>query len=282
MEPPRWLRRLPAVSRDALMIGAVLLTVTRPCAAEQTQEGFPYQLDSWLEGALVTGGVGVVAVGRSVRQGQDPLSAGEVALLDRADVNSFDRSATSQWSTEAAGASHVLVATLLAAPVGLAIATPGSRESWVVSAMYGEVFLVGNGLVELLKGMTNRTRPFVYNGDPDIPNEARFDVKARRAFPSGHTSNAFASAVFFSSVYSKLHPESSAGRWIWAGSLTLAAATGLARYQGGKHYPTDIVAGAVLGSLVGWGVPRLHEIDGLRLTVGPSENGTSIGLRLRH
>jgi membrane-associated phospholipid phosphatase len=281
-ELARWFRALPTVFRDAVVIGAILLAVAQPCAADHIQESFPYELDSWVEGALVTGGVGLVAAGRLVRHRQDPMSAGAVALLDRADINSFDRSATSQWSVEAAAASDVLGMTLLAAPVGLAIATSGSRESWVVSAMYGEVFLVGNGLVDLLKGVTNRTRPLVYNGHPDIPAEARFDVKARRAFPSGHTANAFASAVFFSSVFTKLHPNSSAGSWIWASSVTLAAATGFARYQGGKHYPTDLLIGAFVGSLVGWGVPRLHEIDGVSLAVSPSENGTKIGLRLRH
>ena len=156
--------------------------------------------------------------------------------------------------------SNALVLTLMAAPLGLAIATPGSRQSWTVAAMYGEVLLVGNGLGELLNGVTNRTRPFVYNLDPDIPEEAKREVEARRAFPSGHTTNSFAAAVFLSSVYAKLHPGSSARTWMWASSLTLAATTGYMRYQGGKHYPTDIISGAIIGSLVGWAVPKLHEI----------------------
>ncbi len=49
---------------------------------------------------------------------------------------------------------------------------------------------------------------------------------------------------------------------MWAGSLTLAATTGYMRYQGGKHFPTDIISGAIIGSLAGWGVPKLHEVEG--------------------
>ena len=169
----------------------------------------------------------------------------------------------------------------MAAPIALAITRRDWRQSGTVAAMYGEVFLVGNGLTELLKGVTNRTRPFVYNDHPDIPDETRYDDKARRAFPSGHTANAFAAAVFVSSVYAKLHPGSSTKVWVWAGSLTMAAATGYMRYRAGKHYPTDIISGAVIGSLVGWGVPKLHEVAGLNLTVAPSGAGAAIGMTLR-
>ena len=181
------------------------------------------ELDLWLDGGLTAGGVALVSGAVAVRRGQDPLTVEDISLLDPAQINGFDGSATAQWSTTAAAVSNALVLTLMAAPLGLAIATPGSRKSWTVAAMYGEVFLVGNGLVELLKGVTNRARPFVYNADPDIPDAARLEVKARRAFPSGHTANAFAAAVFLSSVYAKLRPGSSATKWMWAGSLTLAA-----------------------------------------------------------
>jgi membrane-associated phospholipid phosphatase len=148
--------------------------------------------------------------------------------------------------------------------------------------MWGEALLLNNGLLQLLKGVTNRTRPFVYNDDPDIPDELRLEVSARRSFPSSHTANTFASAVFFSSVYAKLHPTSSARPWIWAGSLTLAATTGYLRYQAGKHYPSDIIGGAIIGSLIGWGVPKLHEVAGVNLSVAPSEGGTAIGVMLRY
>ena len=99
--------------------------------------------------------------------------------------------------------SNALVLPLMAAPLGLAIVTPGSRQSWTVAAMYGEVLLLGNGLGELLNAVANRTRPFVYNRDPNIPVEEKLEVDARLSFPSGHTTNAFAAAVFLSSVYTK-------------------------------------------------------------------------------
>lgn len=61
------------------------------------------------------------------------------------------------------------------------------------------------------------------------------------SFPSGHTATAFAAAVVL--VYG------SPG----IGMLALLAATliGFGRMATGVHYPTDVLAGALLGSLVG-------------------------------
>ena len=264
-----------------MIVGSILLVFATPCTASQVQEIFPYELDQRLDVGLTAGGVALFAGAAAAYWGQEPLTVGEIEPLIPADINGFDRSATTQWSPTAGDVSHALVLTLMAAPLGLAIATPGSRQSWTVAALYGEVLLVGNGLGELLNGVMNRTRPFVYNDDPDIPGEVRFEVDARRSFPSGHTANAFAAAVFLNSVYAKLHPGSSA-TWMWAGSLTLAATTGYVRYQGGKHYPTDIISGAIIGSLVGWGVPKLHEVDDVNLMITPSGDGIAIGLMLRH
>jgi membrane-associated phospholipid phosphatase len=43
--------------------------------------------------------------------------------------------------------------------------------------------------------------------------------------------------------------------------LAAAGTVGYLRFAAGRHYPTDILAGALIGSLVGWLVPQLHEID---------------------
>ena len=260
-----------------MIVGSILLAFATPCSASQVQERFPYELDLRLDGGLTAGGVALISGAAAVRRGQEALTVEEIGMLDPADINGFDRSATAQWSTTARDVSNALLLPLMAAPLGLAIVTPGSRQSWTVAAMYAEVLLLGNGLGELLNGVASRTRPFVYNLNPNIPVEERLEVDARLSFPSGHTTNAFAAAVFLSSVYARLHPRSSATTWIWAGSLTVAAATGYMRYQGGKHFPTDIISGAIIGSLAGWGVPKLHEVDGVSLTIAPSGAASSPG-----
>lgn len=71
------------------------------------------------------------------------------------------------------------------------------------------------------------------------------------SFPSGHTTQAFAVASVVAA-----HSES-----IWAkiGAYTAASLVGYARIQRNKHWPTDVAAGALIGTLVGNSVVRFNQ-----------------------
>lgn len=60
------------------------------------------------------------------------------------------------------------------------------------------------------------------------------------SFPSGHTCAAFAAGM----VWWKRLP----WRWGRVGAVILAVAMGLSRLYVGVHYPTDVLAGAVIGT----------------------------------
>ena len=45
-----------------------------------------------------------------------------------------------------------------------------------------------------------------------------------------------------------------------AALYALAATTGALRVAAHKHFPTDVLAGAALGSAIGWFVPQLYPI----------------------
>jgi membrane-associated phospholipid phosphatase len=255
----------------AQLASATFLRV-EPAAAQSPS---PYKLATYREWGLSLAGAGLLFAGFAVQSNQQALTPVEVDALDPADVNSFDRPATEQWSTGADLASDVLVMTLMASPVALAIAETGNKNGLTLGVMYAETILLNNGVVQLFKGVTERTRPLAYSDDPEIPEEEKLETSTRRSFPSGHTANAFAAAVFLGSTYSKLHPESSARKWVWAGSLTAATTVGFLRYRAGKHFPTDIITGAVIGAGFGYLVPKLHETGSVY--VSPSGGGVTMG-----
>ncbi|MDO8471781.1 MAG: phosphatase PAP2 family protein [bacterium] len=89
----------------------------------------------------------------------------------------------------------------------------------------------------------NRPRPAVFYHDI-----IAFNVLVDQAsFPSLHTAVAFGiTAILWLMHYRKLA----------VGSLILAIAIALSRVAAGVHYPTDIIAGAILGFGAGWLIYR--------------------------
>ena len=68
------------------------------------------------------------------------------------------------------------------------------------------------------------------------------------SFPSTHATNHFAIAVFLFLVLGKCF------RWTKIPLVLWACSIAFAQVYVGVHYPLDVVAGALLGILIGWGV----------------------------
>ncbi len=233
---------------------------------------------------MLGAGAASVAVSLEFKEDLIPLSAADVMALNRQSINAFDRGATYHWSTGASRLSDLTWAGTVATVGAVAITNRARPALKTVGLMYVETLLLANGGEEIVKNCSQRNRPFTYN--PAAPLDEKLTKNARQSFFSGHATNAFASAVFASEVFRHYYPDS---RWksvVWIGSLGLATATCVLRYEAGKHYPTDLIAGAAFGSLVGWGIPKLHEVkrhySALRqLEIQPWSTGQANGLYVR-
>jgi len=109
-------------------------------------------------------------------------------------------------------------------------------------------------LNQLVKFSVGRQRPFVHYGNYATADRAP-DADDDVSFYSGHTSLAFALASAAGTV-SSLRGYRTAP-WVWATGLALAAGTGYLRIAADKHYLTDVLTGAVVGTAFGVGLPRL-------------------------
>lgn len=100
--------------------------------------------------------------------------------------------------------------------------------------------LIGIGInvvaTDGLKVLFNRPRPY-----EKYPDEIYItNVSSGHSFPSGHTSLAFATATSLTLTHKKWYVAVPA--YLWAGSV------GYSRMYLGKHYPSDVLAGAVVGA----------------------------------
>lgn len=99
-----------------------------------------------------------------------------------------------------------------------------------------------------IKNMFNRRRPYFDHSGIKIlkPVEADadiFDIAAQGySFPSGHSSN---SATLFGSIYSGKR-----GKRISILILLIPLLVGISRFVLGAHYPTDVLAGWLLGAVI--------------------------------
>lgn len=98
-----------------------------------------------------------------------------------------------------------------------------------------ESFLLNAIITTGMKYGFKRDRPFITY--PDLENVT---TPTTPSFPSGHTSNAFATATSLSLCFPKWY--------IIAPSFVWASAVGYSRLHLGVHYPSDVLVGALVGS----------------------------------
>ena len=244
---------------------------------------FPYELkkhDSW----LLPMGLGLSALGSVLYHRQAPITAEEILLLDRKDVNAFDRCATFNWSPAWGDRSDVTRDLLVYSTVLLATVPSALRAQWsdtlTLATMMAETALFVGGVTALTKAAVGRKRPYLYNPDLSIDDRIAVGDGARSSFFSGHTSASFAAAAFVSKVFTDLHGPSLGTKLLWVSSISVAALTAYARVEAGMHYPSDVIVGAAVGFGIGYLVPTLHRKewrDRISATVAP--NRISLSLR---
>lgn len=143
----------------------------------------------------------------------------------------------------------------------------GSRTLWRHVAILVLTILALSPIRGEIKRHVNRQRPTTF-----FPNEATEPkVKARLLDPSGGGSQSFPSGhsmlAFFVMTYVALNNRSQR-----AVALTLAFLIAYSRVYVGVHFPSDCVAGSLLGAAAGWLAWRLFRLtDRLRAArAGPA------------
>jgi hypothetical protein len=129
--------------------------------------------------------------------------------------------------------------------------------------------IIASGIVTpAIKFVAGRSRPIQNTG---VYHFRPFSGNA--SFPSGHTTQAFAVASVISAHYDQT--------WVKCTSYSVASLVGLARSYHQAHFASDVVAGALIGSLVGQSVVEYNQQRRAgKIALLPDTSSGGIGLRL--
>ena len=110
-----------------------------------------------------------------------------------------------------------------------------NKETRQKALMMGASFFAATAISTTLKYSIDRPRPYLTYTEIE-----KISVGGSPSFPSGHTSDAFSNATSLSLAFPKWY--------VIAPSYAYAAAVGYSRMHLGVHYPSDVIAGAVIGT----------------------------------
>lgn len=221
---------------------------------------FPYEL-SKRDYYLIPAGIGLSLISESIGDNVNPITLEQIRLLDRGDVFAWDRCATYYWSDEWANRSD-LFRDILVYPTLLSFVPPLLKSefnnSLTIATMVVESYFLLRGISYLTKASVQRKRPFLYNSNLSPEERFRNDADDIFSFYSGHTAAVFFSATFLSKIATDIYGNNIWTKVLWGSSLTIASLTGYSRIRAGMHFPTDVVAGAIVGFGLGYFIPNLH------------------------
>lgn len=154
-----------------------------------------------------------------------------------------------------------------------------------------EAFAIAGALQETTTALVSRQRPYVSDCGKGLPADTLdcTNPGQDRSFFSGHATLSFTAAGLTCEHHLTLRLFGGGAKDVLTciGALVVAGATATLRVMSDQHYATDVLAGALVGSAVGLGVPALHysggqwadkpgKVGGLELRFVPTGLGATV------
>jgi membrane-associated phospholipid phosphatase len=214
----------------------------------------------------VTAGLAAIVIGwRLVRDDLEPSTCRWCDGSSPGEVNAVDdwfRTALRRPDIKPANYTSYILAFGAAPLSALALTTLAAVEDNRSNEALVNVLAIIEGgatamlVTEILEPIFLRTRPYVHAMTDDEERAAEIaKTGAFHSFPAGHVVGAFgigtAAGVVASMRRYRLAP------LVWAAGLMLGVATAYTRMAADRHYFTDVLAGAAIGTVSGGAVPLL-------------------------
>jgi membrane-associated phospholipid phosphatase len=267
-----------SININAQQTDSALVIIDSPIPVLTVKKETVYNIKPWIDipAALVFDAWSLY--GMSVIYGRDPIPVAEIMLLDKNNINKFDRPITNNYSLKAKSTSDLFFYGSMPLPIFLMLDKKIRKDGLKIGLLFLETMGTTGLLYTSSAMIANRYRPYAYN--PNVDMDTRTRGGARNSFYAGHPSVVATSTFFMAKVYADYHPNMK-HKWILytlAGVTT--ATTGILRLQAGQHFKTDVITGITIGTLVGILVPHLHKnksFNNSKLALLPNFNNGGTG-----
>lgn len=242
-----------------------------------------YKLNMWADLPITLGGSLTSYLGLKGISQKPSIDLSTLSQLESSNINGFDRSATRQnldLFEKSQSTSDFLLYVGLTSPFFLLL-DDEIREDWPkIGLLFIETEIVFSNLFLWNVNIFDRKRPLLYY--PDVSIDTKLGKNNNNSFFSGHTASVAAATFFTAKVYLDYHPELKSKRFLlYSAAVIPPALVGLYRYKAGKHFPTDVLTGLVIGAGTGILVPHLHKQTNSNLVIIPVK-GQFTGLSLSY
>jgi membrane-associated phospholipid phosphatase len=267
------------------------MLLPKPRPEEQPPTRIRFVAEPVSDGAILSLSLGTAALSEAILGTgeivpQQPQSVDRLLGIDRGTVTDNPEPG---WATASNVGIFGAVAFAVVDPV-LSGFRHGPDAAVADAFIYGESIAVTWSVTNLAKIAFRRPRPEAYReqqrlydqyGEENAP--AITDTNSALSFFSGHAS--ITAAIASTATYLAFARSPRSPRpWITLGVGTLTTAlVSAGRVRGGKHFPTDVIAGAMAGVGVGILVPHLHRSDDAKqrpvwVGVAPSAGGAGLSV----
>lgn len=224
----------------------------------------------------------------NVLHNKQPLTEAELQGINRNILNGFDRWALDfdpakrdqfyKWSDRS-------LTITLAASAATFLLDKKTRKDWLrLGLMFYQTQFLTFAFYDFSPFgplFQNRLRPVVYYSY--FPEDLRRGGNQRNSFYSGHVANATAATFFAVKVYSDYHPEIGGKKyWLYGLASIPPLLTAYLRMKALAHFPSDVMAGYLIGGVFGVLIPELHRMKKKDLQLDTFYNGRSGGLQLTY
>jgi membrane-associated phospholipid phosphatase len=171
-------------------------------------------------------------------------------------LNPLDRAFAGRYSPAWSQASDIGALALAISPIPLLWIDEGFVNMLNDSVVIYQSGLLAVAFSGISSSGTGRGRPYVY-GDT-APDDVKRSPEASLSYFSGHSTLAFALSTSLFWTINRRHPGSAYSWTVFTIGTATASFVATARVMAGKHFPSDVLAGAAVGAGVGTLLPALH------------------------